>query len=68
MDGELLRGRGKGRGRPRKIDGKICTVCVRLTEEEMQEVEHFSGRFECSNSDILRRALDEFVRSRRVKT
>ena len=57
-----------GRGRPRKADGKVYTVCVRLTEEEMREIEHFAGRYECSQSKILRMALDEYVRSRRVKT
>lgn len=56
------------RGRPKKEDGKICTVSVRLTDEEMADIEHFSRRFDCSYSDILRTALDEYVRSRRVKT
>lgn len=64
MDGQLL----KERGRPRKTDGRVRDMHVRLTDDEMREIEHFSGRYECTYSDILRMALDEFVRSRRVKT
>lgn len=62
MDGELL----KKRGRPRKDDGRIRVVNVRLTEEEFRDVLHFAGRFECTYSDVLRRALDEYVRSMRA--
>lgn len=62
MDGKFV----KKRGRPRKEDNKICVVSVRLTEEEMRDVVHFAGRFDCSYSDILRTALDRYVRSMRV--
>lgn len=64
MDGKLL----TRRGRPRKDDGLVHSVKVRIADEEMKEIEHFARRFGCTYSDILRQALDEFVRSRRVKT
>lgn len=56
------------RGRPKKDDGRVRGVHVRFTDEEMRELEHFSKRYECTYSDVLRTALDEYVRSRRVKT
>ena len=63
MDGERV----KGRGRPRKDDGLVHNVKVRISYDEMKEIEHFSKRFGCTYSDILRQALEEFVSSRRLK-
>lgn len=62
MDGELL----KKRGRPRKDDGRVHKVSLRLNDKEYDMLVEASETTGQDVSEVLRMALRSYQLSRRV--